>query len=632
MYPGTLVRWHDESDETNTTVAASNNLVLFLTAASFNKGPEEMKVVTGNEFFTYYGSTIDFSKNGQVALQAANIAKAGGSLLVKRVVADDSTLANVALVAKLVNTKILTKAVEGASDTVTLADLGVIGGDATTKYTITTSTSKITWEAVTETALKTYESIETAVIAKYPVKPTPVVSEVATGVTDQTSVTSTAEYPIAIITDNGRGVSSKSIKVSPVYNNNITSSAFMYKIYAYEGTTVTETATGTFDPHIVISNKNYSFSEDTSVQLRIHNVESGYDNYKAAVCGFTGISSDDIGKYDIIFATTSKGAAMGTLALDSTSIDLNSSYGVDLESGINGAFGDTPLTTEAYKTALIDFYNGTYDNGIYDLDTYHIGACFDADYPDEVKEAIVQLANFREDFVFFRDYGTTITTYAEICQKANATTNKTNSRYVADYCTSYQIYDPETQKRIRVTMMYDFAADAVAHFTNGPCRPLAGVVNGFTLDNAISGTINFVPRITPEVNQKEELDDIRVNYAIFQNGQCIVQSLYTSQDKYTQLSYINNVLAIQEVVRSIRTNCSKSRYTFTSGTDFTYYANAVNTVLSNFTDNFAELTFGYQEDAIAASHKIFYASLYFRFNNWEQTEVFDVYALANENA
>ena len=254
MYPGTLVRWHDESNENNTTVAASNNLVLFLTAASFNKGPEEMKVVTGNEFFTYYGSTMDFSKNGQVALQAANIAKAGGSLLVKRVVADDSTLANVALVAKLVNTKILTKAVEGASDTVTLADLGVIGGDATTKYTITTSTSKITWEAVTETALKTYESIETAVIAKYPVKPTPVVSEVATGVPDQTSVTSTAEYPIAIITDNGRGVSSKSIKVSPVYNNNITSSAFMYKIYAYEGTTVTETATGTFDPHIVISN------------------------------------------------------------------------------------------------------------------------------------------------------------------------------------------------------------------------------------------------------------------------------------------------------------------------------------------------------------------------------------------
>lgn len=629
MYPGTIVNWHDQSAISTTAVASSSNTVLFLTAASFDKGPEEMKVVTGSEFFTYYGNKMNFAKNGQAALQAANIANAGGSLLIKRVVADDSTLANVAIVAKLVNTKVLTKAVEGATDTVTLADLGVTGG-ATTAYTLTSSTSTVKWETVTETNSKTYDAIKTALTTTYPESPTPVVAEVATGVTDQTSVTTTAEYPIAIIVDNGRGISSKSIKISPVYNNTITTKAFMYKLYIYEGTSSIESTTGTLDPDCVINSKSYSFDSDTAVQVDYHSLSTGFNNYQKAVCGFTGISSDDIGKYDIIFATTNKGVTMGTLKVDTTSVDLNSTYGVDLESGTNGEFGDAPLDTTAYKKALVDFFDGTFDNGIYDLDTYHIGACFDANYPDDVKEAIAALANFREDFVFFRDYGVSLTTYAEISTHAEDSA-KTNSRYIADYCTSYQIYDPETYKRIRVTMMYDMAADAVAHFTNGPYRPLAGTVNGFVLSNAIEGTINFVPRITPDVNQKSELDDLRINYAIFQNGQCIVQSLYTSQADYTQLSYVNNVLAIQEVVRSIRTNCPKTRFTFTSGSDFSYYATAVNNILSNFTDNFSELTFGYTQDDTAAMQKIFYASIYFKFNNWEQTEVFEVYALANDD-
>ena len=629
MYPGTIVNWHDQSAISNTTTETSNNTCLFLTAASFDKGPETMQTVTGSDFFTYYGDTMNFAVNGQPALQAANIAKAGGSLLVKRVVADDSTLANVAIIATLTNTKILTTATTGDTDTVKLSDFGLTDA-SDTEYVLTSSTSKVKWVTITEANLKTYDTIEAAVLTAYPAKPTPAVSQVATGVEGQTSVVTTASYPIAIIVDNGRGISSKSVKLDPIYNNTITNTAFLYTLSVYEGTSVSEKCTGTIDPDCVISSKSYSFSEDSSVQVYFHTINAGFANYEAAVCGFTGISSSDIGLYDIIFATTSKGTAMGTLSLTTDSADLNSAYGIDLESGTNGSFGDLPLTTDAYKEALVDFFDGTYDNAIYDLDTYHIGACFDANYPDAVKESIAALANFREDFVFFRDYGTTITTYAEISEKAQSS-SKTNSRYIADYCTSYQIYDPETYKRIRVSMMYDMAYDAVAHFSGGAYRPLAGIVNGFTLANAIDGTINFIPRITPDVNQKTELDDLRVNYAIFQNNQCIVQSLYTSQSDYTQLSYINNVLAIQEVVRSIRTNCPKTRYTFTSNSDFTYYSTAVNNVISNFTDNFSSLKFDYTQDDTAAMQKIFYGSIYFKFNNWEQTEVFDVYALGNDD-
>ena len=171
----------------------------------------------------------------------------------------------------------------------------------------------------------------------------------------------------------------------------------------------------------------------------------------------------------------------------------------------------------------------------------------------------------------------------------------------------------------------------VNHFMNGAYRPVAGIANNIILTSAIEGTVNFTPRITPAVNQKTLLDDLRINYAIFYEGQCVMQTLYTSQENYTQLSYINNVLAIQEVARAVRTSCPKNRYTFANGNDFSAYATSVSNVLANYRNNFAELSFEYTQSAIHAAQKIFYASIKFRFNNWVQTEIFDLYALPTEN-
>ena len=126
------------------------------------------------------------------------------------------------------------------------------------------------------------------------------------------------------------------------------------------------------------------------------------------------------------------------------------------------------------------------------------------------------------------------------------------------------------------------------------------------------------------------MDDIRVNYAIFENDDCVVQTLYTSQDAYTQLSYSNNVLAIQEVVRAVRTACPRNRYSLVTGTDMTSYAKAVSNVLQGFTSNFDVLEFGYTEDPLKASQKIFYATIKFAFHMWPQTEIFDLFAINND--
>ena len=232
--------------------------------------------------------------------------------------------------------------------------------------------------------------------------------------------------------------------------------------------------------------------------------------------------------------------------------------------------------------------------------------------------------------MFFRDYGLDCNSYAAIKAYYDMIEVEYKSKFIPDYYTTYQIYDPETKVRERVTMMYDFSRAMIGLFASGCYRPAAGIINNMVLDNAIEGTINFTPRITPDVNQKALLDDMRLNYAIFEQGRCIVQSLYTSQPKFTQLSFLNNVLAIQEVCRSVRIACPKQRYTFVTNSDFSSYAEAVNNVLKGFKSNFAELRFEYQQNNLKAAQKIFYASIYFRFNNWAQTEVFDIFALPNE--
>lgn len=150
------------------------------------------------------------------------------------------------------------------------------------------------------------------------------------------------------------------------------------------------------------------------------------------------------------------------------------------------------------------------------------------------------------------------------------------------------------------------------------------------LPSAIEGTINFTPRVTPSVNQKALLDDMRLNYAIFEDGNCIVQALYTSQREYTQLSFANNVIAIQETVRAVRITCPKNRFTFASGSDFTNYANSVNAVLQQYRSNFNTLTFSYERDALKASQKLFYATITYSFNNWAKDEHFDLFAVGTD--
>lgn len=577
MYPGTIFNWHDNSGINTATTSANNDAApLLMQVFSADKGTEDYIEISGSDFDAMYG-TMSFARHGQSAIQAKKIIDAGGRLFAKRVVAEDSTLANIVLIANVKDT-----------------DGGV----------------EVKWESKSISGCKTFAEVKSA-------------AEDLLNDTD-------GIYPVFVYTDNGRGVSGKAVKLTPDYNTSKGTSHTFYTLNVYEGTTITEQNTITVDPDVVYGSVSYKLDKYVGVQVVGEVLEAAYEAYATKLADALALDIDTVKSYDAIYGYTNKGGAIEGFTLAADSVDLDSDNGIVLAEGSNGAFGDAPVGTEAWAKALVEVFkneNGDHDE-IYDVDQHMIAAICDANYPDEVKNAIADFVAFRQDCVFLRDYGLGLSTFMQISARSDEFKEHKNY-FIADYATSYIITDPTTKKNIEVTCTYDMAALLVDHIANNPNAPLAGIANGFILSSATKGTINFTPVITPKSNQKEAIDNLRVNYAIFEDNQCVMQSCYSSQENYTQLSYIGNVIAIQRVLRAIRSACPRQRYSLSTSTDLQIYATAISNVLSNYTNEFATLDFEYTQDDLKASQKIFYASIKFAFLGWAQTEILDIYAINN---
>lgn len=585
MYPGTIFNWHDLSEiGAKSTSEAIDNSPLLMQVFSSDKGTEELVEIKGSDFDAMYGK-MSFTKHGQSAIQAKAIIDAGGRLYAKRVVAEDSKLANLVITAKVTD-----------------------NGD---------KTATVKWEAQSISNCKSFADVVAAGEALY---------DDAAGI-----------YPVFIYADNGRGVSSKAVRLTPDYPSSKTVGTTFYTLSIYEGTSNTEKTSITVDPTVVYSNAAYRLDETSCVQIDGTVVESIYDLYLAKLAGIMEIDENVLRNYDLVYGYTNRGASLPSFILDPTSIDLDTEVGLALAEGDNGSFGDAPVGTDAWTEAIYNVFAGQFSDDIYDLDKHKIAVICDANYPQKVKEAIFALVTFRKDCVYLRDMGLDLKTYLEIKARYDVFDEDIevngveyfgqHNYFVADYCTSYQVKDPSTKRNIQVTCMYDIAPIMVDHILNNAYAALAGIANGFVLSNAIKGTLNYTPVHTPRVNQKEAMENLRVNYAVFEDNNLVMQSSYSSQLPYTQLSYLNNVIAIQKVMRAVRTECPKQRFTLTTGGDLSEYAVAVNKVLANFTNNFAILRFAYTEDKLKTQQKIFYASIEFAFLNWAQTEIFDIYAI-----
>jgi len=613
MYPGFIAEYEDQSGISTLPITEVRNMPLYCAVFSSDKGTEAWTRISGEDFFKMYGKSISFKRHGQPLLQAAMSINSGAELLCKRLVAEDATLANMGIVAAI-----------------TQEETEVQGTDATGALLYVDSEGNQTVE-VTETPYMVSKTVNKVTYSIKSAENTATIKEAADAILENLAE---GEYLLYVISDNGRGTSKKRIKITPNYKVSKSLEYVLYTLQVFEGNIEVESMTFSANHALIANGVNISLQgmvSTNSSQLQCIEYPDQLDAYVEALAAATGDDTIDAAamyKYDVLFGCTNRGTDLPNITFDADGINLQYEYGQMLSGGSNGAFGDYPIeAVDAWADQAVEAFNGTFDNVIYNMDQYKIDAIVDANYPAKVKRAIEALAMFREDFMYFRDQGLKVTTINAIESNCK---DEAKSMFCATYPQSYDIIDPYTKRQISVTIGYDIAIKLVQHINNGRILPTAGMKYNMSIDNAIYGTLSFSPVICPTVNQKEILEDMRVNYASYIDNRLVIEALYTSQEKYSQWSFVNNVMGIQEVVKAIRTRCPAIRYTFFEGEDLEAYKADVEEVIAAYRSNFNTLTLEYVQDATYSVNKIFYAVLKVAYKDFIQTEMIKVVALSTE--
>lgn len=616
QYPGTIDRWYDHSGIKAHEIAEITPRPLMLHACAFERGPEKLMRVHGEDFYKLFGYYIDVDKYGQAGIQAANIIDNGGELLLKRVVAPDATLGNIVVVANVSQDRVQKVNSYGQP-----LYLDASTGNETTdpgdnNEAVMINVAKIKHELVTVPNVKTMDEVIDAALDCF--------------VEDEDN--QKFAYPLFVIVDNGRGETTKRFGIEPMYNISRNQQYMLYRLkYLGSQDLDAEQVYFALAPGIIYLNESMdiAMASTNMLQCDAKSIEDSIDAFYAKVSEISGIEPDDLFASDLIFAKNSKGNAMNGLSLDDSGEDLGISMGFALQSGTNGAFGDCPIDTQEYEDELLKFFGGDFDPDIYNLDRFKIDVCVDANYPYSVKKAIVRLANFRKDFFFFGDLGADIQTYENAQYKLD---EMPRSFFAAWYGQAYDIKNPFNKRATHVTIGYSIARAIIPQLNERTNAPYCGIMYNFTFPEVIEGTINWTPKITPDVNQKELCDSARLNYASILRDVLTLETTYTSQEAYTQLSFINNVIAIQYIIKDCRENCPAYRYSFTDTDNLATYKKNVGAIIDKYASWFESLEFVYIQDEIMKANKIFEADLRVKHKDFVQSEIFNIYVLGTETA
>ena len=429
----TIFKWHDNSQIADLNISATATPVIML-ASTTDKGTEELTKISGSDFYKMFVSNKKtmFTKHGQPLIQAASLIDAGATLLFQRVTAPDAKLANIIV------SVTVTKNTESSGAKIKL------------KYkvdTVENADSMATVSAHAATLLDTDdENVKT--------------------------------FPLFAITDVGRNVSNKKIRIIPDYSTARELSFMRYYIQILEDTNILENIYFALDQDLQYAGSNYGLDaviKSSSKQVKSKTFESYMDSFIEFVAESLETTVDKVYAEDIIFGCTRTGKNDTNIEIASDSINLNNTLGIHLLSGSNGIFAENPLAqTDAYDKAMTDVFDGTLTNEIYDVDKYQIDAIFDANYPDDTKRAIEILADYREDLFYFRDLGF-VKTYDQI--KAKSIEVKP-SRFSATYHNSYDINDPYSKKQVPVTITYSLSKLFINHYRNGKANPFEGIKHG----------------------------------------------------------------------------------------------------------------------------------------------------------
>ncbi len=656
MYVGTQFNWVDKSAIETIPEVRIDSAPLYAATFSSDMGPEEFTLCDRDNFFDLYGQNMSFAKHGQPLIQTAGAIANGAKVLCKRVVATDASLANIVLVAEVSKEeKPKTNAAgeplyiqeDGTEDT------AVTENPAMEKY------AKLAWKATSIENASSMLDIENLLddpSIYIPEGSDPsAIADVGEGEVDfedgdgtttdpgttpdtpTTPETPPVEetkkvfsYPLFMIVDNGRGESTKKVRFTADYDISKGLNFAIFNMYVMNGTEDIEGVRFTADPEIIYAGANQSITNQgkSAVQIKVKGSEVIMDEFMNKLAECAEVEVEDLKKEAFLLGKNRKGKDLDYIVVDTDEgLDITAPQGINLLNGDNGTFKNAPIKTQMYIDETVKVWDGTFSDEVWDRDTYKIAAVFDANYDPKIKKAIEELAKWREDFVFFEDMGTELSSFEAVNIQGEEVMD---TKFVYASHLAYEVVDSFSKRQIPVTYTYSLSKLFINHFVNGVHRPLAGLQFGMIIPDAIEGTVNFIPKITKNVNQKTLMEEIRINYASYIEGQLVLETMYTHQSDWTQLSFANNVLAIQEVARAVRTKCPSIRYSFITGAGLEIYKNNVSAVLANYIQNFQSLNFVYVQDKVMEDNKVFKAAIEFRFNNFVQTEIFDLIALPTE--
>lgn len=599
----------------STIETVSNNAptALYMQPYTSNKGTEEWELLTTFEGFTDAKGGMSFNKHGQAQLTVAQALKGGAYVLGKRMVSEDATLANTTVLARLVKVD-----------------------DITYVYMYTKSGVNCgNFESACEVGYGSFDAE-------------------AEDVTD---------IPLFTIAPKGRGESLLFFRINPISTASKHKKSSKYIRYSFEvmeGNETLESIVVTMNPEIIIDDVSQAMNikiNSNSNQVRIKLYEDGVykligELAKTAVDGDGNtihpaelINMDFINGYDrsgtipvggIVTVAQNNGSEDSEWVANKPSdidvvYDLADAVGIPLTNGSYGSMTNSPMSNpEEMEKMLLNTFGKDidsllFDSLIYDLDAYKIDAIFDCNWPVNVKNAIIDLIDFRGDMVFLADLGTkanTLDLIKEVSEEIN------ESSYCALYHNYFKINDPFTKKEITVTMPYLLIDKMTNHISKGVGRPFAGMANSIVFPNIIEESVNFFPVEIPGRNQKQELADININYLSMYDGTPVMETMYVNDQEYTQLSFLHNIMAIQEIIKIIRTRCPRTRYTFLDGDDLETYIADVQAIITEYSTNFKSISCEYMADEAYEQNNIFYAVLKVQFKNFIQEEYFKIIAIS----
>lgn len=664
-YPKTRFEIIDETGIQEVPVnAVSSPLPLAMQVYTSDKGPENWHIITGLEAFSKENGSISFVKHGQAQLTVAEILRAGGAVLGKRMVAPSAALANVTIRARAIK----------------VTDNGT---DVTLVY----------FYAKTFDNIKTFEEACEEAQNYEPTKKDDQDNTVPAIPADGSQI----DVPLFTVTPMGRGVSNLYFTITPEYVSSKSARYITYSFVVRENNEDLESILFTMNPDIIIDGVSQALNPKVkarSGQIKVNMYENELYNFmkfisETATENGASINISNLINYDILRGLDKKGKTqIGGIVTFNTAdnptgivtesynnlwddcspsdivpIDITDEViGVYLDGGSWGqssfidASGNYPNLTEAtildpkeYNRQVRAVFGGEndaaynkyfFDTLIYDVDANYIDFMCDFGLDNETKNVIIDLANFRGDFMFFADLGLDgLSNVAEITDAVNGKIvtegNSTQveivplnkSRYCALYHNTCRIYDPYTAKQIKVTLPFLLAKKIVSHLKDGVGRPFAGILHNITFPEIVDGTINFLPVAMPGVDQKQQLVDLNVNYISKYTQLPVMETMYVNVDTYSQLSYVHNIMAIQEIIKVIRSRCPRVRYTFMDGSDLQRYIDDGNAILNEYSTNFSSISMEYMADEKYERNNIFYAIIRVRFKNFVQEEFFKIIAI-----